>query len=68
MYNYNKYHKYQLTHPIEGNIVIRTRDIDKAIKRCYDEFKSMQIESDYFIITDLDENTEYKFELDIKKE
>ena len=62
-YSYN-YYRYQLTHPFEGSIIYKTRNVKNAAKRCYKEFRNYKMpEDDIFIITNLDNSLEYKFKL-----
>lgn len=64
----DKYYRYQLTFPYEGNKIYRSKSHDKAIKKCYQEFKQLNIsEKDktysIFGVTNLDKNIEYKFQM-----
>ena len=62
------YHRYQLTYPYEGTRVHRTRSFDKAVKKCYSEFKRINDISDgMFSVTNLDNDTEYQFKVEQNK-
>jgi len=60
-----KYHKYQLTFPFEGSKIYKSRSINYAVKKCYEEY----IKSEYynrnnvFHVTDIDSKIEYKFHI-----
>nr|QBK88921.1 MAG: hypothetical protein LCMiAC02_00140 [Mimivirus LCMiAC02] len=65
-YNY-KYHRYRLTYPYIGNIIYRSKSINKVAKKCYNNLKNIKnikyIQEGLFIITDLNDNTEYKYQI-----
>ena len=53
----NNLKRYQLTYPYISNKVYESRNFDKAIDRCYKEFKSFNDISDgMFIVTELDKD------------
>lgn len=62
----DKYYRYQLTYPIEGNKIYKSRSLKKVAKKCYDEIKNLSDikEKQVFCITNLDEKLEYKFTLE----
>ena len=65
----NKYHRYQLTFPYESNKIYKSKSFDKAINKCYQEFKQLKIpnenkEYNIFCVTNLDKNIEFKFQID----
>jgi len=60
--------RYQLTYPISGNKIYETRSFDKAIKRCYNEFKQFDsLKEGMFIVTEHTSKTQYKFKAVNKK-
>lgn len=61
----DKYYRYQLTYPIEGNKIYKSRSLKKVARKCYDEIKNLSDikEKQIFCITNLDKKLEYKFTL-----
>ena len=60
--NDRKYQKYRLTYPIVGNKTYESASFNKAIEKCYKEYKQiMDIREGMFIVTELDSKTEYQF-------
>ncbi len=69
-YKYNIYHRYQLTYPYIGNTIYRSKSINKVAKKCYNDLKNLTnikyikyIREGLFIIIDLNDNIEYKFQI-----
>lgn len=57
----SKYYKYQLTFPYQSNKIYKSSDINKAIKKCYSDYKHLVVDNNkIFVITNLDTNEKYK--------
>ena len=66
--NFKKLKKYQLTYPFVSNKIYESRNFDKAVDRCYKEFKHFNdIQDGMFIVTDIDNNMEYRYRVKEKK-
>ena len=65
MHNFDKYYSFQLTFPFIGNKIYRSKSKEKAINKCYREYKLLQqnITNNIFGVTDLDRKIEYRFEI-----
>lgn len=61
----NKYYRYQLTFPFISNKMYRSSSLKNIIIKCYEELKNSQYytSTEYFGITNLDRNVEYKFKI-----
>lgn len=62
-----KYYKYQLIFPFEGNKIYRSKSLDKVIKKCYNECKDFK-ELSTFTILNIDKNIVYHVELKNSKQ
>lgn len=65
MEKFDKYYNFQLTYPIIGSKIYKSKSKEKAINKCYQEYKSYQHMSNerIFGVTDLDKKIEYRFEI-----
>jgi hypothetical protein len=64
----NKRSRYQLTYPFEGWSIYKSSSVEKAVKKCYNEFKNLNdVDEGLFGVTDLDNNIEYQFRIDKNK-
>ena len=60
--------KYRLTYPMHGNKIYESKSFDKAIRKCYHEFKQLtDIHEGMFVVTDIDNKIDYTFEVNTKK-
>ena len=60
--------KYRLTYPLYGNKIYESKSFDKAIRKCYHEFKQMSdLHEGMFVVTDIDNKIDYTFEINSKK-
>ena len=60
--------KYRLTYPMYGNKIYESKSFDKAVKKCYHEFKQLSdVHEGMFVITNLNTKTEYTFQVNSKK-
>jgi len=58
----NKYYRYQLTYPIEGTKIYKSKKLSNIVKKCYKEYKKVSdIKEGLFCITNIDKNVEYQF-------
>lgn len=58
----DKYHRYQLTFPIESNKIYKSKSLKHVAQKCYKEFKAFSdIGEGMFSITNLDKDIEYRF-------
>ena len=63
-----EYKRLFLTYPHSGSKIHKTRSLTRGIRKCYDEFKEMNdIGEGFFVVTDLNDNCEYKFKVKDKK-
>lgn len=59
-----KYYKYQLTYPIEGNKIYKSRSLRKVVGKCLKDYKKNYFnENGIFHITNLDRDVEYRFKI-----
>lgn len=57
-------HRYRLTYPHIGNNIYQAESKDKAIKKCYKEFKMYSgMDNGMFSVTDLDTDIEYTYKI-----
>ena len=68
MDKFDKYHSFQLTYPVIGNKIYRSKSKEKAINKCYQEYKLLQynLQENIFGVTDLDKKIEYHFKINQK--
>lgn len=68
MDKFDKYHSFQLTYPVIGNKIYKSKSKEKAINKCYQEYKSYQniFQENIFGVTDLDKKIEYRFKMNHK--
>ena len=58
------YYRYQMTYPYESTKVYRSKDFNKVVNKCYNNFKTFDgMEYGMFCVTNLDKNIEYKFQV-----
>jgi len=57
----DKYYRYQLSYPIEGNKIYKSRSLNKVVKKCLFELEQNDINKDMFCIINLDTKIEYRF-------
>ena len=59
-----EYKRLFLTYPQSGKTIHKTKSLNRGIKKCYEEFKEFNdIGEGFFIVTDLNDNYEYKFKV-----
>lgn len=59
-----KYYRYQMTYPFESNKVYKSRSLRKVAEKYSREFKTFNdINEGLFCITNIDKNTEYRFQI-----
>jgi len=63
----DKYYRYQLSYPIEGNKIYKSRSLNKVVKKCLLELEQNNINKDIFCIINLDNKIEYRFKKKKKK-
>jgi len=65
MNNFDKYYSFQLTYPFIGNKIFKSKSKQKAVNKCYQEYKTLQcsFQENIFGVTDLDKKIEYRFEI-----
>jgi len=64
-----KYYRYQLTYPYEGSKIYKSSSLDKAIKKCYSEFKNLNEHPDgIFSVTNIDTKNEYNFQAKVSND
>ncbi len=63
-----KYYRYRMTYPFEGNTIYKSKNKNKVIKKCYNEYKQMDnLPEGMFGITNLDKQVEYQYKLSNNK-
>lgn len=66
--NKDTYYRYQMTHPYESTVVYRSKDFDKVVRKCFNNYKTFDgMEYGMFCVTNLDKNIEYKFKVNNDK-
>ena len=65
---HKKTKRYQLLYPIPGNKIYESRSLDRAVNRCYKEFRNISdVPEGMFSVMDIDDNTEYQFKIKNKR-
>src|SRR5436190_1082220 len=60
--NKDKYYKYQMTFPFEGNKIYKSKSLSKVVKKCYKDYKKFSdINEGLFCVTNIDKDIEYRF-------
>ncbi len=65
-----EYKRLFLTYPRKGTKIHKTKSLSRGIRKCYEEFKEFNDEDigeGSFVVTDLNDNCEYKFKIKNKK-
>ena len=66
--NKDTYYRYQMTYPYESTKVYRSKDFDRVVRKCYNNYKTFDgMEYGMFCVTNLDKNIEYKFKVNNDK-
>lgn len=56
--------RYILSYPLSGKKIHKADNINTGVRKCYNEFKKISdIDEGLFSVTDLDDQTEYKFKV-----
>lgn len=64
MSDLNKKCRFRLTYPLHGNKIYETMSLNKAVKKCYHEFKQLSdINEGKFTVTNLDTKKDYHFDI-----
>src|SRR5439155_1694297 len=64
--NKDKYYKYQMTFPFEGNKIYKSKSLSKVVKKCYKDYKKFSnINEGLFCVNN--NNKKKKYKLKIKK-
>src|SRR5436190_8652523 len=62
--NKDKYYKYQMTFPFEGNKIYKSKSLSKVVKKCYKDYKKFSdINEGLFCVTNIDKDIEYRFQV-----
>lgn len=57
----NKYNKYRLSYPIQGNKIYQSISLNRAAHKCYKDFKKLNGDGGLFYVENIDTHEIFKY-------